>query len=60
MANMVTKILKILTLEAASFCSRAISTNANDPHTGLSPHQWFCREKGHNGDYSLDCYYTPY
>ena len=46
MANMVTKILQILTCEAASICSRAIPTNANDPHTGLSLSSMVFQRKG--------------
>ena len=36
MTNLETNYLKILTREAASFCSRAVRTNVYDPHTGLS------------------------
>ena len=46
MANMVTKTLQILTWEAARFCSRAIRTNAYDPHTGLSLSSMVLQRKG--------------
>ena len=46
MVNMETKLLQILTCEAASFRRRAIRTNAYDPHTGLPLSSRILQRKG--------------